>query len=116
MSQFLPMSHAVVTEGHLHSHKHIFLKPLPENVPVMPISFLLHKYRLNCGLVQCLLNRIDWVDSSWWDSDQRESSRNLFDSNLELSRCDSNLRIFLPKMFNIEIIFSLSFFWKLCSL
>ena len=94
MSQFPPMSHPVITEGHLNSHKHTFLNPLPENVPVMPIYFLLHKYRLNHGLVQCLLNRMEWVDSRWCDSYQRELSRNLFDSNLESSRCDSNLHIF----------------------
>ena len=57
----------------------------------MSISFLLHKYRLNRLLILCLLNRLEWVDPSWCDSDQRESICN-------------------PFFFNFGIIFALSIF------
>ena len=73
----------------------------------MPIYFLLYKYRLNHGLIWCLSNRLKWVDLIWCYSDQRESSRNIFDSNLELSQCDSNLCIFCAQFFNFETIFAL---------
>ena len=82
------MSHATVTEVHLHSNKYILVKRVPENVLVIPISFLLHQYLLNNGLILCLLSHLEYVDSSQCNLDQRESSRYLFDSSLESSWCD----------------------------
>ena len=80
----------------------------PENVSAMPIYFLLHKCRLNHGLIPCLSKRMEWVDSSQCDSDQCEFSRDLFDSNLESTRCDSNLKHFRAQLLNFEIIFVFS--------
>ena len=54
----------------------------------------------------------EWVESSLCDSYQRELSRNIFDSNLESSRCDSNLQNFCAQLINFKIIFALSIFGK----
>ena len=51
-----------------------------------------------------------WVDSSRCDLNQRESSGNIFDSNLELSDVFPIYRIFAPNCFNLKIIFALSIF------
>ena len=72
----------MVTEGDLPSNKTILVKRVPENVPAMPISFILHKDCMRRGLILCLSNCLEWVDSSWCDLDKHESSWNLFDSNL----------------------------------
>ena len=105
MSQFLMTSHAIVTKGHLHSHTKIFVKQVPDNVPNNPIYFLLQEYRLNHGLIRCFLNRLEFVESSWCDSDQRKSSQNLFYYNLESSWCDSNLQNFCAKLFQLRNYF-----------
>ena len=73
----------------------------------MTISFLLHKYRLNCWLIRCLLNHIEWVDLIRCDLDQHESSRNL---------CDSKLQNFCAQLFNFKIIFALSIFEKIVAI
>ena len=86
------MSHEMVTEGHLHSHMKILVKPILEKVLEVTISFILHEYRLNHGLIWCLSNWMEWIYLSWCDLYQRESSRNILNSNLESSRCDSNLQ------------------------
>ena len=80
-----------MTEGHLHSHTKILVKRLPENVPEIPIYFLLHEYWLNHGLIQFLPNRMERFDSIWCDLDQHKSNRNSFDSYIYLSQRDSNL-------------------------
>ena len=67
MLQFLIMSREIVTEGHLHSHTKILVKQIPENVPEILISFKLHKYWLNNGLIQCLSNLLGWVESGRCD-------------------------------------------------
>ena len=59
MSRFLTMIHVVVTEGHLHYHKLILVKRVPDNVQAISISFLLNRYRLNHGLIIFLLNHMD---------------------------------------------------------
>ena len=82
----------MVTEVQLHSHTKILVKRVPDNVPAMTISFLFHKHHLNQGLIRYLSNCLEWVESSWCDLDQRESSRNIFDCDLESSRCDYNLQ------------------------
>ena len=76
----------------------------------MPIYFLLHEYWLNHGLILCFSNRLDLFYLSQCDLDQHESIRNIFDSNLESSQCDSNLQIFCDKFFNFKIIVALSIF------
>ena len=50
-------------------------------------------------------NRLEWVDLIWCDLDQRELSRNLFDSNLESSRCDYNLQNFRGQLFQLRNYF-----------
>ena len=76
------MSHVMVMEGHLNYYKEILVNRIPENVSEMPISFLLHEYQLNHGLVRCFSNRLEWVDSIQCDHDQRELSLSILDSNL----------------------------------
>ena len=92
------------------------VKRILDNVPVMTIYFLLHKYRLNHRLIYFLSNRLDWVDSSQWYLDKRESSRNIFDSNLESSWCDSNLKNFRAQFFHLHNYFLRSAFLKCCCL
>ena len=58
---------------------------------MMPISFLLHQYRLNHLFILFLLNHLELVQSRYCDLNEHEPSRNIFDSNLESSWCDSNL-------------------------
>ena len=58
------------------------MKRVPDNVPVMPISFILQKCWLNHGLIQCLLNHMEWIDLSWCDLDPHELTRNHCDSKL----------------------------------
>ena len=53
---------------------------------------------------------MEWVDSSWCDSNQRESSRNIFDSNLESSQCDSNLQNFRAQISTLKLSLRLDFF------
>ena len=62
----------MVTDGPLISHIKILAKQVPEevyvpNIPAMSISFLLHGYRPNHELIQCLSNWPEWVDLSWCD-------------------------------------------------
>ena len=45
------------------------LKCVPENVTVAPISFILHEYCPNHGLIRCFSNQPEWVDSIWCDLD-----------------------------------------------
>ena len=96
------ISHAMVKEGHLQYHKKILVKWVPEYVPAMPISFLLHECWLDHGLIRCLPNCLEWIESSRCDSDQRDSSQNLFYSNLELSRCYSNLQNLCVQLFQLQ--------------
>ena len=63
MSRFMPTSHAVVMEGHVHSHNKILVTRVLENVPAMPIYFLLHQCQMNHGLIQYLSNQLEWVDA-----------------------------------------------------
>ena len=74
----------------------------------MPISFILHEYSLNHGLILYVSNCLEWVNSSQFDSDQRELSRNIFDSNLELSGCNSNLHNFRAQMFQLRNLLALN--------
>ena len=53
------------------------------NVLAISIFFLLHEYWLNYRSILCLLNQLEWVDSSWCDLDQLELSQNLCDSKLQ---------------------------------
>ena len=76
----------------------------------MPIIFLLHKYRLDHRLILCLSNRLELVDSSHFDSDQRELSQNLFDYNLELRNSYSNLQNIRSQPFQLETYFAQRFF------
>ena len=116
VTRFLLVSHMMVTEGHLHSHKAILVTCVPENVPTMPIIFLFHKFCLNHGLIQCLLDWLEWVDSIWCDLDICESSRNIFDSNLESSRCDFNLQNSCAQLLQQLNYFRAQYFWKICCL
>ena len=108
MSCFMLTIPVMVTEGHLHSHKYILVKRVPENVPEIPISFIFHKYCLNHGLIRCLSNWTEWVNLSRCDFDQCELNQNIFYFNLELSRYDTNLQEFRDQIFNFRIIFPLS--------
>ena len=81
------------------------MRRVPDNLPVILIYFLLHKYHMNHGLIQCFSNLMEWVDLSRCDLDQHESSQNLFYSNLELSQCDSNLQNFCTQLFQHWIYF-----------
>ena len=74
----------------------------------MEISFLLHEYRPNHGLTQCLSNWLEWVDLSQYYLYQRESIRNIFDSDLESSWCDSNLQNLHAQNFQLSELISRS--------
>ena len=114
------MSHVMAIEGHLHSHAKILVKHVLEHVPehvlAMPISFTLQKYFLNHGLILCLSNRLEWVESSRYDSDQREFSRNIFDLNLEPSCCEYNLQNFHDELFQLQNCFCSNYSWNVCCL
>ena len=43
-----------------------------------------------------------FLNSSRYDLDQRESSQNIFDSNLESIRCDSNLQNFCAELVQLR--------------
>ena len=56
MSRFLIKNHVMVTESHLLLHTKILVKRVREElyvpkIPVITIFLLLHKYRMNRGLV-----------------------------------------------------------------
>ena len=73
----------------------------------MPIYFLSHEYRLNCGLTRCFLNHLDWVDLSQCDLDQCESSWNLFIPVYDWVNVIPIYRIFALNFLRFRIIFAL---------
>ena len=86
----------------------IFVEQIPEkayvlNVPAMTIFILLHKYRMNHGLIRWLLNRLEIFDSSRCDSYQHEPSRNI---------CDSKLQNFCAQLFQLRKYFCAQHFRK----
>ena len=96
----------MLAEGRLLFHTQILVKHVPEkfyvpNVPAISISFLLHDYGLNHEMILCLSNRMEWVDSSWCNSDQYESNHNI---------CDSKLQNFRDKLFQLKNYFLSSAF------
>ena len=88
--------------GDFNSNMKILVKRVLENVTVMQISFLLHKYLLKYGLIRYLLNQLAWVDLSYCDLYQLELSGNQFDSNIESCQCDSNLQIVFAHFFQLH--------------
>ena len=88
--------------GNFYFDMKILVKRVLENVTVMQISFLLHKYLLKYGLIRYLLNQLAWVDLSYCDLYQLELSGNQFDSNLESGQCDSNLQIVFAHFFQLQ--------------
>ena len=101
------MIHEMVTEGRLLSHTKILVKWVPENVLEMSISFLLHKYCLNHGLIRCFSNWLERVDPSRRDLDRRKSSWNL---------CDAQIQNFRAQLFQIQNYSPAQYFRKYCCL